>query len=75
MCGELSFCAVSPRASGKQKLLPKSKGKPPPDSQLLALSHALAAPLHPLFKIGGVEAMKGGWEKSVIQEALKEQFW
>lgn len=69
----------SRRPSGKQKLLPKSKGNPPPPppTQLLALSHALAAPLYPLFKITGVEAMKGGWRRggALFRKLSSVQFW
>lgn len=47
-------------AAGDPVVNKGSNPRAPPNSQLLTLSHALAAPLYPLFKISGVEAMKGG---------------
>lgn len=55
---------------------PRAKATPPLPTQLLALSHALAAPLYPLFKITGVEAMKGGWGgKALFRKLSSVQFW
>lgn len=59
---------------------PRAKATPPPTplpTQLLALSHALAAPLYPLFKITGVEAMKGGWRRggALFRKLSSVQFW